>query len=90
MKPFFFYGLLFDWLPLNLYGFSSRWFEGSTLQTIKTTHIVPVELNSILYKLENNLEKLHVLIGTYTPSLPFPVFFPDAPFLQTHPDGGWI
>ncbi len=33
--------------------FSSRWFaDGKTLATIRTTEIVPVDLNSLLYKLE--------------------------------------
>ncbi|HEV7609758.1 MAG TPA: alpha,alpha-trehalase TreF [Steroidobacteraceae bacterium] len=33
--------------------FSSRWFaDGKTLRSIRTTNIVPVDLNSLLYKLE--------------------------------------
>jgi alpha,alpha-trehalase len=33
--------------------FSSRWFaDGKTLNTIRTTEILPVDLNSLLYKLE--------------------------------------
>jgi alpha,alpha-trehalase len=34
--------------------FSSRWFaDGKTLATIRTTEILPVDLNSLLWKLEN-------------------------------------
>jgi len=36
------------------WGFSSRWFaDGRTMATIVTTEIVPVDLNSLLYGLEN-------------------------------------
>jgi alpha,alpha-trehalase len=38
--------------------FSSRWFaDGKTLATIRTTEIVPVDLNSLLWKLENVIAK---------------------------------
>ncbi|MDQ2640359.1 MAG: alpha,alpha-trehalase TreF [Pseudomonadota bacterium] len=37
--------------------FSSRWFEdGRTLATIHTTDIIPVDLNSLLYRLERTIE----------------------------------
>jgi alpha,alpha-trehalase len=37
--------------------FSSRWFaDGKTLQTMQTTKIVPVDLNSLLYGLERAIE----------------------------------
>lgn len=38
--------------------FSSRWFgDGRTLATIRTTAIVPVDLNSLLYHLEDSIVK---------------------------------
>jgi alpha,alpha-trehalase len=38
--------------------FSSRWFaDGKTLATIRTTEIVPVDLNSLLYKLEMTIAR---------------------------------
>ena len=38
--------------------FSSRWFaDGKTLGTIRTTDIVPVDLNSLLYKLERTIAR---------------------------------
>jgi alpha,alpha-trehalase len=38
--------------------FSTRWFEDpQDMGTIRTTHIVPVDLNALLYKLERVLEK---------------------------------
>ncbi|XP_077985420.1 trehalase-like isoform X2 [Glandiceps talaboti] len=38
--------------------FSSRWFEGKTLDTIRTTDIVPVDLNSMLCMSERILSEL--------------------------------
>jgi alpha,alpha-trehalase len=38
--------------------FSSRWFaDGRTLKTIRTTDIVPVDLNSLLYQLETTIAR---------------------------------
>jgi alpha,alpha-trehalase len=38
--------------------FSSRWFEdGKSLATIHTTDIVPIDLNSLLYRLERTIAK---------------------------------
>ncbi len=38
--------------------FSSRWLaDGKTLATIRTTDIIPVDLNSLLYKLEINIAR---------------------------------
>ncbi|HUQ11963.1 MAG TPA: alpha,alpha-trehalase TreF [Steroidobacteraceae bacterium] len=38
--------------------FSSRWFaDGKTLNTIRTTDIVPVDLNSLLYQLETTIAR---------------------------------
>jgi alpha,alpha-trehalase len=40
--------------------FSSRWFEdGATLETIETTDIIPVDLNALLYGLEEVLLKCY-------------------------------
>jgi alpha,alpha-trehalase len=40
--------------------FSSRWFaDGKNLATIVTTEIIPVDLNSLLYHLEETLATLH-------------------------------
>ena len=40
--------------------FSSRWFEdGATLETIETTEIIPVDLNALLYGLEEVLLKCY-------------------------------
>eukprot|EP01080_Neovahlkampfia_damariscottae_P009912 gene9912-2234_t len=47
--------------------FSSRWFEnGKDLSTIVTTEILPVDLNSILYKNEKILSELHSKFGNLT------------------------
>ncbi|EMR01147.1 alpha,alpha-trehalase TreF [Cesiribacter andamanensis] len=44
--------------------FSSRWFTDSkTLATINTTNIVPVDLNSLLYHLEETISELHLAAG---------------------------
>ena len=44
--------------------FSSRWFaDGSKLSTIETTSIVPVDLNSLLYQLEDVISDLHLAKG---------------------------
>jgi alpha,alpha-trehalase len=42
--------------------FSSRWFgDGKTLATIRTTALVPVDLNSLLFHLESTLAKAYEL-----------------------------
>ncbi|XP_070547492.1 trehalase-like isoform X2 [Ptychodera flava] len=41
--------------------FSSRWFEGATLDTIRTTEIIPIDLNSILCMNERILSELYEL-----------------------------
>ncbi|GAB2778431.1 alpha,alpha-trehalase TreA [Halomonas shantousis] len=47
--------------------FSSRWLaDGETLATIRTTAIVPVDLNSLLYHLETTLARAHALAGHET------------------------
>ena len=44
--------------------FSSRWLaDGETLSTIRTTSIVPVDLNSLLYHLEQTLATAYALDG---------------------------
>ena len=44
--------------------FSSRWFnDGNSLSTIQTTAIVPVDLNSLLYHLEDVIAELHLAAG---------------------------
>ncbi|KAL3666206.1 hypothetical protein V7S43_008995 [Phytophthora oleae] len=44
--------------------FSSRWFKDyATLSTIRTSRVIPVELNAILHRVELNLAKFHELLG---------------------------
>ncbi|KAG6610647.1 Trehalase [Phytophthora cinnamomi] len=52
--------------------FSSRWFgDYSTLKTIRTSRVIPVELNSILHRVELNLAKFHELLGNSVASSRF-------------------
>jgi len=45
--------------------FSSRWFEdNSTLHSIQTTRLIPVDLNCLLYHLEISIAKGHKLAGS--------------------------
>ncbi|MCL4146805.1 UNVERIFIED_CONTAM: hypothetical protein GTU68_003776 [Idotea baltica] len=44
--------------------FSTRWFrDGESLRTIRTTELVPVDLNSLMYHLEMTLSEAHSLQG---------------------------
>ncbi|ALI97811.1 alpha,alpha-trehalase TreF [Rufibacter tibetensis] len=44
--------------------FSSRWFQdGKTLQTIRTTQLIPVDLNALLYHMEVTLAQIAGLKG---------------------------
>lgn len=43
--------------------FSSRWFSGGGLETIRTTDLVPVDLNAFLYGTERSLSGWHELAG---------------------------
>lgn len=44
--------------------FSTRWFaDGQNMSTIRTTGIVPPDLNALLYHLEKTLEEAHLLAG---------------------------
>ncbi|TSD66080.1 alpha,alpha-trehalase TreA [Inquilinus sp. KBS0705] len=44
--------------------FSSRWFDGSVkLETIKTTDLVPVDLNCLLYNLEQTIARSYQIKG---------------------------
>ena len=43
--------------------FSSRWCDGSNLASIRTTAILPVDLNCLLYTLECQLQRLHAACG---------------------------
>lgn len=44
--------------------FSARWFrDGLSLETIHTTEIIPVDLNSLLYHLEETIAKAYALKG---------------------------
>ncbi len=44
--------------------FSARWFrDGLSLETIHTTEIIPVDLNSLLYHLEKTIAKAYALKG---------------------------
>jgi alpha,alpha-trehalase len=40
--------------------FSSRWFNGKSLDSIRTTEIIPVDLNSLLYLLEKSIAKAYL------------------------------
>ncbi len=43
--------------------FSSRWFDGEGIETIRTTDIVPVDLNAFLYGMERSLAGWHEYDG---------------------------
>lgn len=44
--------------------YSSRWFaDGRSIETVQTTHIIPVDLNALLYHLEGTLADAHRLAG---------------------------
>jgi alpha,alpha-trehalase len=44
--------------------FSGRWFgDFSTLPTVRTSRVIPVELNAILHRVESNLATFHELLG---------------------------
>ena len=44
--------------------FSSRWFaDGKTINTIQTTNLIPVDLNGLLYHLEQTLAKAYTVFG---------------------------
>ena len=43
--------------------FSSRWFNGDDLKTIKTSSVLPVDLNSLLCWNEQLLAKFHGILG---------------------------
>ncbi|KAG7389441.1 hypothetical protein PHYPSEUDO_010326 [Phytophthora pseudosyringae] len=52
--------------------FSSRWLgDYSTLATIRTSRVIPVELNAILHRVELNLAKFHELLGNAVASARF-------------------
>ncbi|KAF4045741.1 Trehalase [Phytophthora infestans] len=52
--------------------FSSRWFSDySTLNTIRTSRVIPVELNAILHRVELNLATFHELLGNSDASARF-------------------
>lgn len=49
--------------------FSSRWLKhGDDLTSIETSNILPVDLNSLLYNLENTLAHYHDLLGQHQQS----------------------
>ena len=44
--------------------FSSRWMEdGQSLHSVRTSQILPVDLNAIMYRFECNMERLHAMAG---------------------------
>lgn len=43
--------------------FSSRWFAGDRLETIRTTELLPIDLNAFLYGTERSLAGWHDLLG---------------------------
>lgn len=51
--------------------FSSRWCDGKDLASIRTTAILPVDLNCLLYVLERQLERLHGASGQATQATHF-------------------
>ncbi|XP_066393856.1 probable trehalase isoform X1 [Miscanthus floridulus] len=52
--------------------FSSRWMRNPPdMTTLATTFIIPVDLNTFMYKMERDIEFFAVLIGEYTTSKEF-------------------
>ena len=52
--------------------FSARWFrDGLSLETIHTTEIIPVDLNSLLYHLEKTIAKAYAIEGDQENSVLF-------------------
>ena len=52
--------------------FSSRWFaDYQTLSTIRTTKIIPVDLNALLYSLESELSTVYEIVGNSKASQTF-------------------
>lgn len=52
--------------------FSTRWFkDGKSITTIQTTDMIPVDLNSLLYKLERVIARAHLINGNETGSALF-------------------
>jgi alpha,alpha-trehalase len=48
--------------------YSSRWFrDGASLSTIDVSNLLPVDLNGLLFKVENVLAKLHEITNTVPP-----------------------
>ncbi len=43
--------------------FSSRWCRNESLETIRTTELVPVDLNALLYGVESDLARWHAAVG---------------------------
>lgn len=43
--------------------FSSRWFKGDDMASIRTTQVLPIDLNTLLYSTESFLAKLHKELG---------------------------
>ncbi|KAG7395849.1 hypothetical protein PHYBOEH_003095 [Phytophthora boehmeriae] len=52
--------------------FSSRWFgDYKTLVTVRTSRVLPVELNAIMHRVERNLAMFHSLLGNADASARF-------------------
>ena len=61
--------------------FSSRWFENTNdITSIKTSEIIPVDLNSILYLVEMTLSQMHNTLGN---SLKRHIYFKKAKLRQS-------
>ncbi|MEM4780568.1 MAG: trehalase family glycosidase, partial [Halalkalicoccus sp.] len=45
--------------------FSSRWFAGEDMETIRTTELLPVDLNALLYGMERSLSGWHDRAGDH-------------------------
>ncbi|CEG42019.1 hypothetical protein L915_20643 [Plasmopara halstedii] len=49
--------------------FSSRWFSDfSSIPTIRTSRVIPVDLNTILHRVELNIASFHKLLGNFEAS----------------------
>jgi len=48
--------------------FSSRWCRDESLETIRTTELVPVDLNALLYGVESDLARWHAAVGDHAAS----------------------
>uniref|UniRef100_A0AAV1U0F7 Trehalase n=1 Tax=Peronospora matthiolae TaxID=2874970 RepID=A0AAV1U0F7_9STRA len=75
--------------------FTSRWFgDYSTLKTVRTSRVIPVDLNSIMHRVELNLAMFHEILGDSVRSARFTEAANDRvramdAVLWSEPDGCW-